>query len=616
VTKRKQAFHNGDTIFREGAPSNRAYEIISGAVELSRQGKNGPIRVAMLDAGDLFGEMGLVEGGAQNSTARAVGSIMVNVIERETKIGGDGNNEDLLGRLMGQSGTTVSAGGQGASESLGVFAFDELKGSKLSSDRLGLIRRIMESVTPVTGRIEVRVAPIIGDAGGKIAGSIASALNKYREIRAKVLNKPLAVNPGDDFAHVLPKIAASAREWLKARDGDLMIWGHSASPETSVNLHFIAGEEWDERMYGSFDLATELILPAGVEGQFSDFLYAAILAATVPSSTDMSANIKSALPIAAQYTEHTICNLPNSLVARERAGFHLCYGNILGATWILNGDIGMLCRAVNAYRNAAAAADEDESNDAPRIKAIANLHLSGLLITTAKRNADAQLLEQAAKAAKTALEFLNYETSPREWALLQYRLGIITYKQGFSEGDSYILRKSLRYHQNSLRVYTHDKLPDQWAEVMGGFAKAMQVFGEYVQSLEALATAASACRAVLEVRRKSQSPLAWAATQNNLGSALFLLGRKARSPKRLEAAVEAFELANRVYQSRDMDRMAAITEKNLERALTLHDAYISGNLLALADDEVPEGRDAASVIEPGGWPDAPYRPPKTRNKKA
>ncbi len=291
MTKRKQAFHNGDTIFREGAPSNRAYEIISGAVELSRQGKNGSIRVAMLDAGDLFGEMGLVEGGAQDSTARAVGSVMLNVIERQTEIRDDGNNEGLLGRLMGQSGTTVSAGRQGVLEGAGEFAFDAPMGSELSSDRLGLIRRIMDSVTPVTGRIEVRVAPIIGDADGKIAVTIAAALNKYREVRAKVLNKPLAVNPGDDFAHILPQIAGPAREWLKARGGDLMIWGHSPSPGTSVNLHFIAGEEWDERTPGNFDLATELVLPVEVAGRFADFLYAAILAATVPSSTDMSANI-------------------------------------------------------------------------------------------------------------------------------------------------------------------------------------------------------------------------------------------------------------------------------------------------------------------------------------
>ncbi len=610
MTKRKQAFHNGDTIFREGAPSNRAYEIISGSVELSRQGTNGPNRLAMLEAGDLFGERGLVEGGAQDSTARAVGSVMVNVIERQTEISDDGANEGLLGRLMGQSGTTVSAG----AESVGGFDFDAPMGSELSSDRLGLIRRIMDSVTPVTGRIEVRVAPIIGDADGNIAVSMAASLNKYRELRAKVLNKSLAVSPDDDFAEVLPKIAGPAREWLKARDGDLMVWGYSPSPGTSVHLHFIAAEEWDERAPGSFDLATELVLPAEIGGRFADFLYAAILAATIPSSTDMAANIKSALPVAAQYTEHTVGNLPKSLAARERAGLHLCHGNILAATWALNSDIGALSRAVNAYRNAAAG--EVRRNEPPRIRAVANLHLSGLLVAIAERNADAKLLDQAAEAAEAALEFLTRESTPREWAMLQYRLGAIAYKRGFEEGDSEVLRKSLRYYQNALKVYTHDDLPDQWADVMGGFAKAMQVFGEYVQSLEALATAANACRAVLEVRDKSRSPLAWAATQNNLGSALFLLGRKARNPERLEAAVEAFELAHRVYQSRRMGRMAAITEKNLERALTLHDAYISGTVFALADDEAPDGRETNEVIKPGGWPDAPYPPPKTRSRKA
>ncbi len=67
----------------------------------------------------------------------------------------------------------------------------------------------------------------------------------------------------------------------------------------------------------------------------------------------------------------------------------------------------------------------------------------------------------------------------------------------------------------------------------------------------------------LEVRTKAEVPLLWAATQNNLGSALFLLGKMTENPDHLEGAAEAFDLAGGVYRARGMEKMAAITEKNL-----------------------------------------------------
>ena len=55
----------------------------------------------------------------------------------------------------------------------------------------------------------------------------------------------------------------------------------------------------------------------------------------------------------------------------------------------------------------------------------------------------------------------------------------------------------------------------------------------------------------------------WAAAQNNLGSALFLLGQMTTNATHLEGAAEAFDLAGGVYRARGMEKMAAITEKNL-----------------------------------------------------
>ncbi len=62
---------------------------------------------------------------------------------------------------------------------------------------------------------------------------------------------------------------------------------------------------------------------------------------------------------------------------------------------------------------------------------------------------------------------------------------------------------------------------------------------------------------------EGRRPLPFAATQNTLGSALFLLGRLTGESAHLEGAAEAFEKARAVYTALGADAMAAVTEKNL-----------------------------------------------------
>jgi len=66
------AFKAGDAILTEGAQGNSAYLIVSGSVEVSvRQGST-PRILATLNAGEVFGEMSLIEPGPRSATVRAV----------------------------------------------------------------------------------------------------------------------------------------------------------------------------------------------------------------------------------------------------------------------------------------------------------------------------------------------------------------------------------------------------------------------------------------------------------------------------------------------------------------------------------------------------------------
>src|SRR5262249_48152634 len=65
-------FRAGDVLFRPGDPSEGAFLLESGQVEIVRGDESRPERVALLGPGEVFGEMALVEERPHGLTARAV----------------------------------------------------------------------------------------------------------------------------------------------------------------------------------------------------------------------------------------------------------------------------------------------------------------------------------------------------------------------------------------------------------------------------------------------------------------------------------------------------------------------------------------------------------------
>ena len=79
----ERRYRDGDVIFREGEKSATAFVIVSGQVELFKTGPNGPIRLCILSPGEIFGEMGIIDKSARSATAQAVGTVVLDVIERD-----------------------------------------------------------------------------------------------------------------------------------------------------------------------------------------------------------------------------------------------------------------------------------------------------------------------------------------------------------------------------------------------------------------------------------------------------------------------------------------------------------------------------------------------------
>ena len=69
----------GATIFKKGAPGKEIFVILSGKVQISDGGR----ALASLNAGDLFGEMGLLSDAPRSATAKATESTTLFIINEE-----------------------------------------------------------------------------------------------------------------------------------------------------------------------------------------------------------------------------------------------------------------------------------------------------------------------------------------------------------------------------------------------------------------------------------------------------------------------------------------------------------------------------------------------------
>ena len=79
-----RAFKKGETIFHQGSPSDCAFIIGSGSVEILQETREGEKVIGKLKENEIFGEMGLIDGQPRSATARALEDSVMYVINRNS----------------------------------------------------------------------------------------------------------------------------------------------------------------------------------------------------------------------------------------------------------------------------------------------------------------------------------------------------------------------------------------------------------------------------------------------------------------------------------------------------------------------------------------------------
>ncbi|MBN8532193.1 MAG: cyclic nucleotide-binding domain-containing protein [Alphaproteobacteria bacterium] len=74
------SFKAGEAIFWEGYPSDNAYVIVSGEVEIFQVRDNGENQLAILGPGQMFGEIGVMDDVPRTASARALKDTVLRIV--------------------------------------------------------------------------------------------------------------------------------------------------------------------------------------------------------------------------------------------------------------------------------------------------------------------------------------------------------------------------------------------------------------------------------------------------------------------------------------------------------------------------------------------------------
>ena len=152
----------------------------------------------------------------------------------------------------------------------------------------------------------------------------------------------------------------------------------------------------------------------------------------------------------------------------------------------------------------------------------------------------------------------------------QYRLwqGYALSERGLRFGEPGPLHAAVAiYRTQALPLAPRQRAPADWAATQNNLGNALSVLGRRGDEA-ALQGAIAAFRAALEVRTRAAAPADWATTQNNLGIALQVLGERGDQAA-LQGAIAAYRAALEVRTRAAAPADWAMTQNNLGLALEL-----------------------------------------------
>lgn len=553
-----RSFIDGETVFREGEDGDSTFVIKRGRVSLSKDTRRGPVEIDVLGKGAEFGEIGVLNGGQRTLTATAVGDLSVEVVGQKEFRNNDIGTRKAPSRALTKSEIPARSGDTEIASPQSWFS------------------RLFSTQRHDTHHIEVRIVPLIGEKGDRHARNLYDALARREGLSARVISGEGALIQKTMPKNIIAECASDARNLLRKSGGDILIWGDVSADQTILHLHFTSSVPPDEDLPGSMTSFDTLPLPASLSSEWSAFLYAMVLSATVPFNAGKAKTLKAHMETALEEGAPAAQKLPRDFSTMDQAFLVNCLAHTLAVTGQRIEEHELLQLAGETYQRAIDIMPEEGSLH----RGLAHKNLGCIQALYADRTHDVSQFRAAAESLRVSIEQIPRRTVTREWAAAQNRLGQVLYRLHMADAatDTGLLTQAISAFHAAVQIYTRVDAPERWADVMNSYAQATQILGGQLHDPAVLQKAVTACRNALEIRRRDRTPFLWAGIQNTLGSALFLMGKITNNIDHLESALAAFNAAHDIYIAHNTGKMARVTARNMEHVQSLlSDLYSSGH---------------------------------------
>ena len=620
-----EQYQHGEIIFEESEVGAEVFILSEGHVELIKHGRDTAVEIAVLNPGAMFGEMAALDNKPRSLTARALGDVTVEVIERETLLdamhrdpefalefmGGlaDGMRmlyEMLVGNLevktlAAEVGETDSetqertenelfallkrvfgrgredgeaelleegvSPGEFSSRSSGE-ASSGAKGASQAPDPVEshemavAAQNVFETWQSTQEPVVVLVASLADDTDGSVAEEIAAAIDGRQGLMARRIDRLLEHDDQGDIERQLAGAAQRGREWLSAESASVLVWGGFSHDGSVISLRFVPARGSGETTPGGFPLVTKLDLPREFTVQAADLLCASVICALGPKSQAQRERLKALVPPLLEQARSSGLIPSAQLPEPVTMSSLTCYGNALAIIGHQEEDTHWYEEAAEAYRAALAVAVHYES---PFDVAVTQRHLAMVLDSLSERLETTDLLAEARDACGAALEVFTDAIYRWNWAVTQNCLGKILFKQGVASSETTKFKEAIIAYQGALKVFGRKIAPERWAEVINNIGELLQFFAARTKREDVLGAAANIFRTAVNARSREDAPILWATSDNNLGTSLFFLSKEAPKEEVFEEAAQKFRQALSIFRAFGSVRMAGLAMGNMAR---------------------------------------------------
>ncbi|MCP4394258.1 MAG: Crp/Fnr family transcriptional regulator [Alphaproteobacteria bacterium] len=611
--------HDGqDIIYHEGDKSYSAYILKKGVIELFKGAASGR-SFARLNAGDVFGEMGMVDGGVRSETSVAATEVMLEVLTQKELVERLKQQPDLTVNLMKRMGERMRASDDTAQRSASDVPFEVLheEGQKAlpssfnapvlvsSSNKsiskpaiktmkkrgLGEVLRTLFVRRQILNKIKSNTPTVIicklnNDEGDKYRKSLQAC---FEEIQGMIVRFPENDNAigesvfdgsaSADLANNVESFEVTAEKQAKKlfqrEKGDVVIWGGKRGEFLELYIT-VEGSP----AAGLDTYLKPLTLPESLNAD----TYAFVKAVALGKITNPRANaMKNSLPMYLEMAKRIVVHVPAKITNKNEVDNIVCYADVAFGIGLLNPS--WFSVAAEFYMTALKLITKKDEIEYTYI----NYQVALILNSKAGRTRQHKLLKQAIEYCGYALETADYRHFPHSYATIKIMLGKLSFKLSLMNADEKELKEAISSYQSGLKYFNRLEHPMQWAEVIDLLAQALRHYGEQINSSSAIDQSISLCTAALEIRTKKKYPLLWASTKNNLGLTQFMMGVHSGNSEFYKDASNSFHEALSIYNTHNDKKHAAATEKNLIKAETMYSSQPSKS------DFILTGKDGVSV---------------------